>query len=218
VTGGKFERFLPLSGVLAGLFFLAGFPLSKLPSDPSAPGVVAVVQAHRTLDALSGVTAALCAVSLLYFVTAIRMCLRSGEAGEATYSSAAYGGGVVLAGVIALDACLRLTVVDAAGKSDRTSVAAIGWLEADLWVMFSVAATVFLVSPGLGARRAAALPRWLCMATVALGLLSLLGPLGFITFFALPVWLVATGVVLLRTTRDRRQQDLAEPAARLGAG
>ena len=216
MTGGTFERFLPASGVLAGMLFLAGFPLSKLPSDPSDPAVVAAVQAHRTLDALSGVTAALCAVTLLYFVTAIRMHLRSGEAGEATYSSAAFGGGVLLAGVIALDACLRLTLVDAAGKGDRTSVAAIGWLEADLWVSFSVAAVVFLVSTGLGAWRAAVLPRWLCMVTVALGVLPLLGPLGFATFFALPVWLVATGVVLLRSTRDRRREAAPEPSDRIG--
>jgi hypothetical protein len=216
VAGGRFQRYLPVSGVLAGLLFLAGFPLDRLPSDPSAPGVVAAVQAHRTLDALSGVTAALCAVTLLYFVTAIRMCLRSGEAGEATYSSAAYGGGVLLSAVIALDAALRFTLVDAAGKGDRSSVAAVGWLEADLWVMFSVGAVVFLVSTGLGAQRAAALPRWLCMVSLTLGVLSILGPLGFITFFALPVWLVIAGVVLLRSTRDRTSDTTPEPAARLG--
>jgi hypothetical protein len=50
-----------------------------------------------------------------------------------------------------------------------------------------------------------------------MGVLSLLGPLGFITFFALPVWLVVTGVVLLRSTRDRSREAVAEPAVRLGA-
>ena len=218
MTSRRFERFLPTAGVLAGLLFIAGFTLSRLPGDPSDPHVVSAVQAHRVLDAASGVTAALCAVTLLYFVTAIRMRLRSGEAGEATYSSAAYGGGVLLAGVISLDACLRITMVDAAGKGDRTSLAAIGWLEADLWVAFSVAVVVFLVSTGLGALRGAALPRWLCLATLALGLLPLLGPLGFITFFALPVWLVVTGVVLLRSTRDLSGETSADPATRLGVG
>lgn len=202
MTGGRFEKFLPISGVLAGVFFLAGFPLSKLPSSPDDSSALGLVHSHATVNSLAGVTAALCAVALLYFVTAIRMALRSGEAGESTYSSAAYGGGVMLAGVIALDACLRLTMVDAASKGDASSVATLAWLESDLWVCFGVAASVLLISTGLGGRRAAVLPKWLAGVTTGLGVLSLLGPPGFITFVVFPLWLIVSGIALIRRAAD----------------
>jgi hypothetical protein len=89
-------------------------------------------------------------------------------------------------------------MVDAAAQGDAASVAAIGWLEADLWVFWSMAATVFLVATGLGGLRTASLPRWLAIVSTVLGVFSLLGPGGLVTFFVFPVWLVVVGVVLYR--------------------
>ena len=142
MTTSRFERLLPLAGILAGICFAAGFPLHHLPGTPNETGAVGVVHDHATGNALAGITAALAGAALLYFVVAIRAALRSGEAGESAYSGAAYAGGIVLAGVLGLEACLLFSMVDAAAKGDAASVAAIGWLEADLWVFWSMAATV----------------------------------------------------------------------------
>jgi hypothetical protein len=121
----------------------------------------------------------------------------------------------VLAGVLGLDACLLFSMVDAAAKGDAASVAAIGWLEADLWVFWSMAASVFLVATGLGGLRTASLPRWLAIVSTVLGVLSLLGPGGLVTFFVFPVWLVVVGLVLYRIPNPgpRHEEDLAVATA-----
>jgi hypothetical protein len=215
MTSSRFERLLPLAGIFAGLCFAAGFPLHHLPGTPSDAGAVRVVHDHATGNALAGIAAALAGAALLYFVVAVRAALRSGEAGESAYSGAAYAGGIVLAGVLGLDACLLFSMVDAAAKGDAASVAAIGWLEADLWVFWSMAASVFLVATGLGGLRTASLPRWLAIVSTVLGVLSLLGPGGLVTFFVFPVWLVVVGLVLYRIPNPgpRHEKDLAVAAA-----
>ncbi|MFL6238909.1 MAG: hypothetical protein ACJ735_05375 [Actinomycetes bacterium] len=44
----------------------------------------------------------------------------------------------------------------------------------------------------------AALPKWLAIVTIVLGVCNIAGPLGIAVFFATPFWLIITGIVLSR--------------------
>ena len=73
-----------------------------------------------------------------------------------------------------------------------------------------VGAAVLLLSTGLGGLRTAVLPKWLAIVTIVLGVCALLGPTGFLVWFAMPVWCIVVGVVLMR----RQSADRSSPRGR----
>jgi hypothetical protein len=58
---------------------------------------------------------------------------------------------------------------------------------------------------GLGARRAQAMPRWLSLVTIVLGVLALLGPAAFVFWLIAPLWFAVVGIAL--DHRDEGIQD-----------
>ena len=89
-----FEKFLPWTGVIAGLAWIAQDVLFRV-TPPTCRGAVrsTIISGHLGLNTASLSCLVVMGVSLLFFATAVRNLLRSGEAREATYSSVAYAGG-----------------------------------------------------------------------------------------------------------------------------
>jgi hypothetical protein len=197
----RFERFLPLSGVLAGLFFAAipiltaGAP-SVTDNDPQA--YARWVADHQAMATISGFAAGYFCVSMLLFASGLRQALRSGEPGESTYSSAAFAGGVTVALAVALMGWVTLASTEAANEGNAAVVTALGFLSDFGWIPWVAGSAVLFLSTGFGGLRTAALPRPLGIATVALGVLCLLGPTGIAVYLLTPVWLIVTGIVLHR--------------------
>ena len=50
------------------------------------------------------------------------------------------------------------------------------------------------VGSGLAGLTTGALPRWLSIASIVVGVIAPLGPLGFIGFLLLPVWMLAVAI------------------------
>jgi len=163
-----FEKFLPASGVLAGILFAVAGYIAKTP-ESSSDNPVTVMAGHETQNVIAFIAAALFAVTMAFFAVAIRAALRSGEPGESTYSSAAFAGGVMVATMSALNAWVMISLLDAADSKDVTSARALSTLGVDSWLPFMAAAAVLLLSTGLGGLRTAVLPKWLSIATVVLG-------------------------------------------------
>src|SRR3954454_12624502 len=101
-----------------------------------------------------------------------------------------------------LNAWLGLTLVDLDDNKDVASARAIGALGIDSWLPFMASAAVLLLATGLGGLRTGVLPKWLAIVTTVLGVCCLLGPTGFVVWFAMPVWCVVLGVVLMRRQSD----------------
>jgi hypothetical protein len=55
-----------------------------------------------------------------------------------------------------------------------------------------------LLATGLSALRTGALPKWLAIVSVVLGVASPLGPAAFLPFALFPVWLIVTAAVTAR--------------------
>ncbi|MGI8984077.1 MAG: hypothetical protein ACR2HM_06040 [Acidimicrobiales bacterium] len=55
-----------------------------------------------------------------------------------------------------------------------------------------------LLATGWHTMRSAVLPTWLAWVSIVLGLLSMAGPAGFISFLLFPIWVLAVAVVLYR--------------------
>lgn len=200
----KFERFLPYTGVLAGVLFAIGGYLPKVSGDLGDPNAVAILNANATRNSIGAVAMALCCVALLFFAAALRRALRSGEGGESSYSGVAYAGTILVAASQATGAWLMFAGADAADHHDKDVVNTLGYLGIDSWLPWVAASAAMLIPAGLGGLHNAVLPRWLGIVTVILGVACLLGPTGIAVWFATPVWLVVTGVVLSQRQEAER--------------
>jgi hypothetical protein len=204
----------PLAGVAAGLLYAVKFFADGMPQGGSSTDALTLVKAHEVKNGIEFIATALAALLVVVLTTWVRALLRSGESAEASYSSVAYAGGVLLAAFMLLRAWTILAALDASGTGDHATVQAIGALSADLWLPWMAASCLLLLGTGLGGLRNAVLPRWLAVASIVLGILAVLGPAGFAVDMAMPLWLGSIGVVL----RRERATFPADGAVGLAAG
>jgi hypothetical protein len=202
------QRFLPISGVLFGILLaLALWLTSKEPGDTAtAKQVFAYWSDHGGGKMwLSILGLELAAALLVTFGAALRAAIRSGEGATATYSSLVFGGAILAAMGFATTSILpaaagRAAADKAAEPGAQTAVYAIEQLRSWDWLMWTPGLTVMMVAAGLGGLRTRALPKPLSWTAVVLGV-AFFTPLGFLAFFILPPWMIATGVVLYRRHR-----------------
>jgi hypothetical protein len=198
-----FEKALPWTGALAGLLWAAHMFLSSTPDDPADAGAVAVVGGASAQNHAAGFALLFGALMLVFFASAARAVLRSGEAGESTYSSVAHGGLLVAAAGLGWLGVLQIALTGAAVDHDAASTAALGRLAFVGWLPALAGLVAAFWGLGLGGLRTAALPRWFAVATVVLGLLGVLGPAAMAVYLLLPLWLVAASAVTARRSPAR---------------
>jgi hypothetical protein len=194
VESNRFDRFLPVAGLLAGLVFLAALVLLRNdpPSETDAAATFDYWQANRgqhQLIALLG--APLVAFLLIFFGAGLRRRLESGSDGSG-HGMVAFGGALLGAVTFALVGMLEAAMTNAAHEGERQAVYTLNQLHSYDWLAWNAAFAAMLIATGLGARRNGMLPTWLAWATVVIGA-SLLTPIGFFGFILLPVWLIVVG-------------------------
>ena len=203
----KFEKLLPYTGVLAGILFAVNGYVAKYSDKFGDPQAVQIIKDNMTRNIVAAVAAALFGVVMVFFAAALRSALRSGEGNESTYSSVAYGGALMVGFSQLMVAWLMFAGADAADKGDANAVQTLSYLGIDSWLPWVAASAALLIATGLGGLRTAVLPRWLSIVTIVLGVMCLLGPTGIAVWFATPVWLAVTGLILAQrqtTTQDTR--------------
>lgn len=203
MNNDRFRRLLPIAGILSAL--LLGAAIFGSPSAPQVEksnhaDVVSFYQDHTTSLTVTNLILALLAAFLLAaLVVELRAVLRSGEAGESTYSALVTVGGTILVAGIAL---MGMVATAAAGAADQglsdDSVLVLATLADHTWMPWLVGAALTLLATGIGGLRTATLPKWLCWVSIALGALCLTGVGGIATFMVFPLWILATSIVLLR--------------------
>jgi len=73
------------------------------------------------------------------------------------------------------------------GESTYSSVAALGFVNDFSWTPWVASAAVLYLASGLGGLRTAALPKWLAIVSIVLGVLCLTGPAGAAVFMVTPL-------------------------------
>ena len=201
MTSTRFERFLPLTGALAGLAFLVSGVLTiDMPYGPKGDGHVYVqwLADHEGLAIGSGFASGLFCVAMLFFAAGIRQAIRSGEPEESSYSSAAFAGAVGVAFAVSVMGWVTLASVQAADDGADGAVVALGYLGSFGWIPWVASSAALFLATGVGGLRTASMPKPLSIVTIVLGVLCLLGPTGIVVYFATPFWLIISGVVLYR--------------------
>jgi uncharacterized membrane protein len=198
MTVSKFERFLPWTGGVAGVLWAVHLIVAKTPDHPAAAGAVALVNHAAGRDYLAGFALLVGALMLLFFAAQARKSLRSGEAGESTYSSVAHGGLLMAAGGFGLLGIAEIALVNTAKAHDAGATDALGQIVMIGWLPALVGFVAAFWGLGLGGLRTATVPRWFAIVTIVLGVIGVLGPLAFAVYLVLPLWLIAASAVTAR--------------------
>ena len=203
MVSDRFDRFLSLAGVLAGLLFVAG--LVVLWDDP--PGEAAVAETFSYWQDNQGrhqiialLITPLMAFVLVFFGAGLRGRLERGGR-DCGHGMVAFGGALLAAATFALVGMLEAAMTNAAHEGNRQAVYTLNQLHSYDWLAWNPAFAAMLLATGLGARRNRMLPTPLAWATIVIGA-SLLTPLGFFGFILLPLWLIVVGVWLSRGTSN----------------
>jgi hypothetical protein len=203
----RFEKLLPWSGAVAGLCWIGQDALVRMYTT-DAPGAVRadIVRDHLALNHASVACLVVMGISLLLFATAARNLLRSGEASEATYSSVAYAGWIVVVAGLSQMVMWSWGLINGAGdKNDDAALRTLSYVSYFGWAGMGIGLATALIAMGLGGLRNAVLPRWFAILTVVCGVLGALGnagipPGGLVTYVVLPFWLVAAAFIIARRT------------------
>lgn len=209
MASNRFDRFLPLAGVLAGLLFLAALVLNR--TDPSAETAPAKTFSywqdnHGQHQIVGLLVAPLIAFLLLFFGAGLKRRLEH-DSGQSAHGTVAFGGTLLAAATFALVGMLEGAMTNAAHEGQRQAVYTLNQLHSYDWLGWNAAFAAVLLATGLGARRNRMLPTPLAWATIVIGA-SLLTPAGFFGFILLPLWLIVVGLLL-----SRRKTTSPEPIA-----
>jgi len=201
-----FEKLMPWSGAVAGLCWIGQDALRKMyTKDVPGAATTGVIHDHLSLNYASQGCLVLMGIVLLFFATAVRNLLRSGEGREATYSSVAYGGWViVVAGLSQMVAWNWGLINGAADAGDDAALRSLSYVAYFGWAGMGIGLATAFVALGVGGIRNAVLPRWFATITIVLGVLGALGdagipPGGLVSYVLLPLWLVAASFIIARS-------------------
>jgi hypothetical protein len=209
MTLTRFERSLPWAGAVAGVCWVGQDALQQMYTK-DAPGAVRadIVRDHLALNYGSVACQVVMGIALLFFATAVRNLLRSGEAREATYSSVAYAGWIVVVAGLSQMVMWNWGLVNgAADNNDNGALHTLSYVSYFGWAGMGIGLATAFIAMGLGGLSNAVLPRWFAILTVVCGVLGALGnagipPGGLVTYVLLPFWLVVASVVIARRARS----------------
>ena len=160
MVSDRFDRFLPLAGVLAGLLFFVGLVLLRNdPSSETGPAeTFSYWQDNRGQHQIMALLVApLIAFLLLFLGAGLRRRLAKGS-GDAGHGSVAFGGALLGAAAFALVGMLEGAMTNAAHEGQRQTVYTLNQLHSYDWLAWNAAFAAMLLATGLGARRNGMLP------------------------------------------------------------
>ena len=166
-----FEKLLPWSGAVAGLCWIGQDALQHMyTQDTPGAATTEVIHDHLGLNYAAQGCLVLMGIALLFFATAVRNLLRSGEAREATYSSVAYGGWVVVVAGLSQMVMWNWGLINGAADAERRRRSAHPELRGLLRLgRMGIGLATAFIATGLGGMRNAVLPRWFAILTIVLG-------------------------------------------------
>jgi hypothetical protein len=198
---GRAERWAPLAGVMFTVAFAVGFVTTGDTPAVDASGQEVIAHYDDAGSILASIVAApIAAVGLLVFAGMLRHRLRA--RGAEWLATVAFGGAAVYAAGLGLFATTQLALLDAADLGQPEVAQALNIVDNENFMPVVVGLAVTLLATGWHAVTSRSLPTWLGRSTLALGVLALAGPAGFIAFLLFPIWVLVTAISLLRQHTD----------------
>jgi uncharacterized membrane protein len=194
----KWERWATLSGVLAVVFWILGVILisSKAKGD-KGPEALASYHQHSDGILVGGLLSSIGVLLFIWFLASLRSHYLATEGQPGRLSTLAFGGGIA-ASVIAM----LIPVADEVGALNKNDIDASGaavlhHFSDAFFIATEYMLPVFFFSSAILALRHGALPKWLGWFSVLIGIVLLIGPIGWAALiFATPIWVLIVSVWL----------------------
>ena len=198
---GRWERLVPLTGVVAVALVLAGFlvPGDTPSTHATAQKVQAFYSSHTTRVAIGAFLLALAVPFLVFFASTLHRVVRfAGSRGR--LAAAALGGGVLSATGFAVAGAVGLALADAGDKTASVGATQpLHVLSEDLFIPFVAGLGVMVLATGLATvRYGGVLPRLLGWIGVVIGVAIFIPIVGFFAFALCGLWIIATSIVLFQ--------------------
>jgi hypothetical protein len=214
------DLWTPVAGIAAGLTFIFG--LAAAANSPDSDDSDAKIlswyadHGHRIGVIIGAFILAFCGLFILWFASGLRQRLRLAEGPEGRLANVALGGGVLCAAMLWVGGAALAAVP--AGESiggsplSNADVArffpSLGFGSILIFSMFGAIALIDATSVVI--MRTGVLPRWLAWLGFVCGVTLLFG-VAFLPVIALPIWLIASGIALIRHPAGAEGQPAAAP-------
>ena len=195
------DRWMYLAGPLFTLLAIAAVAISgSTPNETTAAAEVV----SRTKDEVDRIVASAfitgpAAAVLLAFVSRLRAGLD--DRARAARSLLVAGGTVTAVGLL-IATCVMFSLALAVDEGFEAPAQTLNVLNSAMWIPVVIGIAAMLFGAGLGVLRTGLLPSWMGWVAVVVGVLSLLGPGGFLGYFVAPFWVGAAGVMLYLRKRE----------------
>ena len=201
-------------GIVFAALFVATFVLTGNEPGTGASGatVVKYYHEHHSGETAAVFVVAAAVLAFAFFIASLRRRLAEHADGRDLAPVVTIGAAVLMGGLLLMGA-LTIALVDAAHYQMTGAAQTLNVLSSDVWVPVVVGLSLGALGTGVSALRSAALPGWLSWASIGLGVLAVAGPLGAVAFLITPLWALATGIVLIRSSGTGPRSELAAGGA-----
>jgi hypothetical protein len=187
---------LPLTGAAFVVLTIVSFIVAGEPKHADDP-VNEIVDFY--LDNKDSIIAgqligAIGALLLLFFAAHLRRVLE--DAGAGWLGILPLVGLVIMTIGFAIDGTIMIAAAEAADDIEPSSVQTLQALWDNDFLPIALGVLVFLFSVGIAVVKTAALPKWLGWVAIALGIVVLIPPIGFVAFLGLALWLLIVSIML----------------------
>lgn len=208
----KWERLAPLAGVLAVPFWLMGVIFTSTKAKGSeGPEILASYQQHSDGILVGALLWSIGVLLFIWFLGSLRSHLLAAERGDGRLANLAYGGGLVAAGI-----ALLIPAADEVGALNKNDIDASGasvlhHFSDAFFIATEYVLPILFFAVAIAAFRYAALPKWLAWLSVLIGVVLLIGPIGWAALiFATPIWTLIVSILIWR--RAEKPATTGEPA------
>jgi len=204
------EWLWPLTGILFAVLLIVSIIVQGSPkgADKPASEVAQWYIDNKDSAEIAAFIGTVAAVPLIFFGAYLRKVLEG--AGPALAVLPLIGLTIVGIGG-AIDNMLLFATAERANDISAESVRTIQAIWDNDFLPFFLGIMVFLWSVGIAVLRTGALPKWLGWVAIAGGVISLLGPIGFIGALVAALWVIIASIML--SMRARSAPAGAPPAA-----
>jgi hypothetical protein len=197
----EWERYAPLSGVLAVIAWVVGaMLLDASASEEEGAAVLAAFTNDETQILVGAVIWLIGTALFIWFLGSLRSRLLAAEGGDGRLTTLAFAGGIATAVCLALMPGGQAAGALSNEDIDESAALALNNIGDAFFLAAEYMLPVLLVASALVALRYGALPRWLAWLQLLVALVLLIGPIGWAALiFAFPVWVLVVSVLLWRT-------------------
>jgi hypothetical protein len=220
---GRWERYAPLTGVLAVALWLIGVLTLELgagrPDENANAEAIASYFEENAGTILGGSFLFMVGCGFfVWFLGSLRARTQAAEDRFGWLAGSVIGTGVLLAAMATAALAPQAAAALSADDSDRTlspGVAETLWEAGDGFFVAAIAAlAVFFLVTAVAILVTRALPGWLGWVTLVLSIGAFVAPVGWaVLLFGLPAWTLLTAIVMWMGAGRAPERDRAMPAA-----